>query len=168
MTQSAIIELTEAIKSFEVHFDESHLFTGHNAEEMMEDFRQRMFKVSKIVDCADCEKCRLWGKLQTRGLATAVKIILTPIECLEKNISIISQDNPNRESAEIVEACENFRMDRGEIVSLFNAFARLSYSVEFVEKFKSDLKEKKRKVRESREQAKAAKSKKKEKSRDEL
>jgi len=27
------------------------------------------------MDCVDCEKCRLWGKLQITGLGTALKIL---------------------------------------------------------------------------------------------
>lgn len=134
-----MIELSTIIDKFDVHFDESHLFTGHNAEEMMEDFRQRMYTVTKIVDCADCEKCRLWGKLQTTGLATAVRILLTPIECLEKNISMIDKDNVNSDDVNYIMACENFKMSRSEIVGLVNAFGRLSYSVKYVEEFKEML-----------------------------
>ena len=107
---------------------------------MMEDFRQRMYSVNKIVDCADCEKCRLWGKLQTTGLATAVRIILTPIECLEKDINFSinrdqnnDNDNNNYNSSD---KCENFSLNRGEIVALYNSFARLSQSVDYVEQFK--------------------------------
>jgi ERO1-like protein beta len=27
------------------------------------------------MDCVGCDKCRLWGKVQTIGLATALKIL---------------------------------------------------------------------------------------------
>lgn len=27
------------------------------------------------MDCIECDQCRLWGKVQTAGLATAMKIL---------------------------------------------------------------------------------------------
>lgn len=27
------------------------------------------------MDCVGCDKCRLWGKVQTTGVATALKIL---------------------------------------------------------------------------------------------
>ncbi|TMW55117.1 hypothetical protein Poli38472_013879 [Pythium oligandrum] len=39
-------------------------------------FREKFQNVSRIMDCVTCEKCRLWGKLQTMGLGTAIKILL--------------------------------------------------------------------------------------------
>lgn len=27
------------------------------------------------MDCVGCDKCRLWGKVQTTGLATAMKVL---------------------------------------------------------------------------------------------
>lgn len=27
------------------------------------------------MDCVGCDKCRLWGKVQTTGLATALKVL---------------------------------------------------------------------------------------------
>lgn len=27
------------------------------------------------MDCIGCDKCRLWGKVQTTGLATALKVL---------------------------------------------------------------------------------------------
>ncbi|KAF1744647.1 hypothetical protein MXB_1252, partial [Myxobolus squamalis] len=35
--------------------------------------------ISRILDCVACDKCRLWGKAQVQGLATALKILFTPI-----------------------------------------------------------------------------------------
>lgn len=29
------------------------------------------------MDCVGCDKCRLWGKLQTQGLGTALKILFS-------------------------------------------------------------------------------------------
>lgn len=31
--------------------------------------------VTRLMDCVECQKCRIWGKLETKGLATALNII---------------------------------------------------------------------------------------------
>lgn len=31
------------------------------------------------MDCVDCDKCRLWGKLQTHGMGTALKILFSDL-----------------------------------------------------------------------------------------
>ena len=130
-TQAIVIQLMEAIKDFPMHFDESSLFRGTNAATMMEDFRQRMLNIQSIVDCADCEKCRLWGKLQTHALATAVRIILTPVECID----VMNFDRDEH----ITEPCEQFSLSRREIVALYNGFSRLTASIHYLEEFKEKL-----------------------------
>jgi len=88
------------------------------------------------MDCVDCEKCRLWGKLQTHGLSTAVKILLTPTECIDV-------DNFSRDE-HVTHVCPKFSLGRREIVSLINAFARLTNSVVVLEDFKEKIMAKKR------------------------
>jgi hypothetical protein len=38
------------------------------------------------MDCIGCDKCRLWGKVQTTGLATALKVLFeldeNALECV--------------------------------------------------------------------------------------
>ena len=59
---------------FPMQFDESLLFQDERAENLKNEFRIRFKNVTSIIDCAACEKCRLWGKLQTHGLGTALKV----------------------------------------------------------------------------------------------
>jgi hypothetical protein len=129
-TQHQVLKLSSVVNEFPMHFDESNLFQGTNADEMMEEFRTRMLNIQEIIDCADCEKCRLWGKLQTHALATAVRILLTPVECIDV-------DNFSRDSE--VLKCPEFRLSRREIVALFNGFARLTASVHYIEEFKVEI-----------------------------
>lgn len=37
------------------------------------------------MDCVDCDKCRLWGKLQTHGMGTALKILFSDLPSKDKN-----------------------------------------------------------------------------------
>ena len=62
------------------------------------------------MDCVACDKCRLWGKVQTHGLSTAFKILLT-------------------------DDIEKLKLHRHEITCLINALARLSNSIAQLEVF---------------------------------
>jgi len=57
-----------------MQFDETLLFQGERAQNLKNEFRIRFRNVTSIIDCAACEKCRLWGKLQTHGLGTVLKV----------------------------------------------------------------------------------------------
>lgn len=54
------------------YFDEKSLFSN---ELLKVSFRDRFRNLSRIMDCVECEKCKLWGKVQTMGLATALKLL---------------------------------------------------------------------------------------------
>ena len=58
-----------------MHFDETLLFQNDRASRLKNEFRMRFRNITTIIDCAACEKCRLWGKLQTQALGTALKVI---------------------------------------------------------------------------------------------
>jgi ERO1-like protein alpha len=38
-------------------------------------YQRYVHNISRIMDCVECEKCRLFGKMQTYGLGTAMKVI---------------------------------------------------------------------------------------------
>lgn len=72
-------------------FDETALFRGENADVFIflarsemslihfqilkEQFKDHFRNVTRIMDCVGCDKCRLWGKVQTTGIATALKVL---------------------------------------------------------------------------------------------
>lgn len=66
------------------------------------------------MDCVSCERCRLWGKIQTIGIGTALKILAVNDEF----------------------GWEDFKLRRSEIIALFNAFGRLSESVKSITNFR--------------------------------
>uniref|UniRef100_A0A8C1FYC3 ERO1-like protein alpha n=1 Tax=Cyprinus carpio carpio TaxID=630221 RepID=A0A8C1FYC3_CYPCA len=125
--KNLLLELLHVAKSFPLHFDETALFAGNKKEAMKlkEDFKLTFKNISRIMDCVECFKCRLWGKLQTQGLGTALKILFSErqIEAMPNT----SNTNPS------------FQLSRQEIVSLFNAFGRISTSVRELENFRSLL-----------------------------
>ncbi|ETL87401.1 hypothetical protein L917_13392 [Phytophthora nicotianae] len=103
-------------------FDESALFrvqadgltldqlaqAQQEKEQLEVQFREKFQNVSRIMDCVTCEKCRLWGKLQTMGLGTAIKILLT------EDVSTIP------------------KLHRNELIALINVANNLSRSVDGV------------------------------------
>lgn len=93
-------------------FDPSGFFKSDNADELKSEFRARFRNVSAIMDCVGCDRCRMWGKLQTIGYGTALKILF-------------ESDDPSR-----------LKFRRIELVALINTFDRLSKSVEAINNFK--------------------------------
>lgn len=67
----------------------------------------RFRNISRIMDCVGCEKCRMWGKLQTLGIGTALKILLTDEEELIGTLQ------------------------RNEVIALVNTAAQFAKSVRF-------------------------------------
>jgi hypothetical protein len=67
--------------------------------------------ITRIMDCVGCDKCRLWGKVQTKALGTALKILF-------------SGKSMGLESTVSTDSKKSFQLTRSEIVSLFNGFAR--------------------------------------------
>lgn len=96
-------------------FDESLMFVNGEGPSLKEDFRNRFRNVSRIMDCVGCDKCRLWGKLQTAGYGAALKVLFE----FDNN----SKDVPV--------------LKRTELVALFNTLARISSSLEAIEGFRS-------------------------------
>uniref|UniRef100_A0A7N8WQF0 Endoplasmic reticulum oxidoreductase 1 beta n=1 Tax=Mastacembelus armatus TaxID=205130 RepID=A0A7N8WQF0_9TELE len=105
-----------------------NLYTGNAREdaEHREEFRLHFKNISKIMDCVGCSKCRLWGKLQTQGLGTALKILFS-----EKEIKNLPEHSPSK----------GFQLTRQEIVALLNGFGRLSTSIYQLHNFRQLLKE---------------------------
>ena len=65
-----------------------------------EEFRLHFRNISRIMDCVGCDKCRLWGTLQIRGIGTALKILFN-----------------GRKTKQLY-------LSRSEVVSLFNVLGR--------------------------------------------
>lgn len=59
-------------------FNERQLFAEQTIESasLKQQFRNHFHNISRIMDCIDCEKCRLWGKLQVIRAFSHLCIIL--------------------------------------------------------------------------------------------
>lgn len=126
--QRDIADLMGDIQSFEGHFDESSMFS--NKEEgllLKEEFKTKFRNISRIMDCVGCDKCKLWGKIQITGIGTALKILFPPDNLQPKNF----YDTFGLPSS--------LQLQRSEVVALFNAFGRVSGSIQYVHMFKDLL-----------------------------
>lgn len=128
-TRLAIRNMLGVIYTFPDHFNESSMFTGGSqAATLKHEFRDHFRNISRIMDCVGCDKCKLWGKLQTQGLGTALKILFS-----SKWNS--PESDPPQGKLQLRHKSHE-RLQRTEIVALFNAFARLSNSIRELENFR--------------------------------
>lgn len=121
-TRAKVLAVTKGAASVPQIFDESLMFTNGEGPSLKEDFKNRFRNVSRVMDCVGCDKCRLWGKLQTAGYGTALKVLF--------EIDNASDDIPV--------------LKRTELVALFNTYARLSQSMDAIQKFRIMAAEKER------------------------
>lgn len=110
-----MLQLATAASSGPQIFDESLMFKDANAVELKEDFKNRFRNVSRLMDCVGCDKCRLWGKVQTQGYGTALKVLFE----FDENKGV--EENPP--------------LRRTELVALVNTVDKLSTSLNAVGKF---------------------------------
>ncbi|KAI0227221.1 ERO1-like protein beta [Lamellibrachia satsuma] len=122
--KKAINDLLNMCKSFPEHFDESQLF--QEDKKQLEEFKLHFRNISRIMDCVGCDKCRMWGKIQIRGLGTALKILFSG-DSMRPDSTITHQHK---------KGTLPFQLTRGEIVALLNSFGRLSKSIHELEVFR--------------------------------
>ncbi|SCU86198.1 LADA_0D12948g1_1 [Lachancea dasiensis] len=99
-------------------FNEDVLFHDDISSKLKNDFRSRFKNVTKIMDCVHCDRCRLWGKVQTTGYATSLKILF-------------EIDTDDEEAKQTVVD----KLTKYELIALFNTFDRLSKSIESINNF---------------------------------
>ncbi|KAI1794119.1 endoplasmic oxidoreductin [Ganoderma leucocontextum] len=99
-------------------FDETVLFRGENANVLKAEFKNHFRNVTRIMDCVGCDRCRLWGKVQTTGIATALKILFEL-----DTMALDPKSNANL-------------LQRSEVVALMNVLHRLVESLHMVQHFR--------------------------------
>lgn len=92
-------------------------FLKDTRPDIVREFRQRFIRVSMIMDCIICEKCRLWGKIQSLGIGTALKILF-------------ALESPKR--------WRKLKLRPSEITALFNTFSRVSESIDGMRLFREE------------------------------
>ncbi|CAK9436804.1 uncharacterized protein LODBEIA_P13260 [Lodderomyces beijingensis] len=92
-------------------FNSSTLFDPAKDPNLKSEFRARFRNISAIMDCVGCDRCRMWGKIQTIGYGTALKILF--------------EDDYHK-----------LKFRRIELVALINTLDRLSKSIAAINNFK--------------------------------
>lgn len=95
-------------------FKENLIFDTELSSEVKDQFRIKFKNVTKIMDCVHCDRCRLWGKVQSTGYATSLKILL-------------EMDN---DPMFVVNSLTKY-----ELIALLNTFDRISKSVQLINDF---------------------------------
>ena len=116
ITETLLSDILQDIEEFPDHFEEDKLFQEDNMEneELLKMFQDNFMKISELMDCVGCQRCKVWGKLQVTGIGTALKILFT--------------------------SREELTLTRHEIVALFNALGRHSTSLRELEHFLEKVK----------------------------
>ena len=114
-TRQKVLELADRAASVPTTFDETVLFQDPAMLDLKEDFKTRFRNVSRLMDCVGCDKCRLWGKVQTAGYGAALKVLFEFDET--KN-------------------GENPHLRRTELVALVNTLGRVSHSLNSIQRFR--------------------------------
>lgn len=108
-TKSAVQNLFTVVEKLDTPiFKDLSLKPSHVSHELAIHFRNI---TTTIIDCVACDKCKLWGKVQLRGLGTAFKILSV------KDIT-------------------KLHLNHQEVISLINAITRLSHSIRQLETFR--------------------------------
>ena len=115
ITNAKVQALTSHAGALPPIFDESVMFVNGEGPSLKEDFRNRFRNVSRIMDCVGCDKCRLWGKLQTAGYGAALKVLFE-FENDEIDVPVLK---------------------RTELVALFNTLSRISDSLSAINEFRT-------------------------------
>jgi ERO1-like protein beta len=124
-TKQMIRTLASAIPDGPHIFDESIMFQDPTEDgiSLKEDFRNRFRNVSRIMDCVGCDKCRLWGKVQTNGFGTALKVLF-------------EFGNGHGQDKGLAKPL----LRRTELVALINTLDKISSALKAIEEFRVMMK----------------------------
>lgn len=100
-TENLLPEISEMVKSCPVTFDETSLFVGEGGDSKRLELKRRFRHLLQIMRCVGCDRCKLWGTLQTLGVGTALRIILDEDESQGTNLS-------RQEAVALVHTLERF------------------------------------------------------------
>ena len=116
-TQEQVTNMISMVKQARLSFDQKRLFFAEF--ELVSSIRDSFANITRIIDCVTCQRCRLWGNLQTRAVATSLKILFS---------SHLSNTGQPLYDGSLLK-----NLARGEIVALVNGVAQLSKSIRFIE-----------------------------------
>jgi ERO1-like protein alpha len=113
LTKQYIDQLYEITNKHCDHpFDESEIFSDITKVEVKDKFITYFHNISRILDCVECEVCKVYSKLQTYGIAAALKILFS----------------------EKLGGASEVNLKRNELIALVNTFNKFSTSLEYIDR----------------------------------
>mmetsp|Transcript_59421 Transcript_59421/g.173876 ORF Transcript_59421/g.173876 Transcript_59421/m.173876 type:complete len:426 (-) Transcript_59421:300-1577(-) len=91
-------------------FAEEELFAGPSGEALWDQVQGRLDHLAEIMKCVGCDRCKLWGTLQTLGISTALRVLF--------------------------QFDSEVQLSRQEAVALVHTLERLSSSLVYVREFR--------------------------------
>ena len=114
LTKHKVLGLVDQISQGPDIYDESLMFQDASVPGLKDEFKSRFRNISRAMDCVGCDKCRLWGKVQTNGYGTALKVLFEFDE----------RDNN-----------QNPPLRRTELVALINTLDKISQGLSRIDEF---------------------------------
>ena len=114
--ESLLPELLALPEKAPATFDESTLLNLDGGEMELKrkraELQRRFRELQSIMQCVGCDRCKLWGTLQTLGIGTALRVLF---------------HDPSK----------SIHLSRQEAVALVNTLERLSSSLVFAQEFRT-------------------------------
>lgn len=113
-TQNLIRGLYGALEHVgDTHFSLKELFGPEDSTSKTETaFLSYFQNITRVMDCVDCKKCKVYGKMQILGLGVAIRILLNP---------------------------DDRKLTRNELVALVNTLAKWTESLRVLEAMKKRI-----------------------------
>jgi hypothetical protein len=109
--------ILESCNSVFAAFDESIMFQDKiEAPELQRTFKGVFHNISSVLDCVQCQQCKLHGKLHMMGYGTALKLLFSNELTRSSSTSLVT--------GEVTEW-----LTRNEIVALINTIAKVSEAI---------------------------------------
>jgi len=85
-TSQILQELSKKFEDYEFKPFDTELGTFFYPQNpKVQSYQKYIHNISRLMNCVECEKCRLFGKMQTYGIGTALKILLGYNEFYKRN-----------------------------------------------------------------------------------
>ena len=133
-------------------FNEQLIFgRDTDIESQKQAYLQYFRNITRIMDCVDCQKCKVYGKMQILGIGVALRILIKKVDINLTRNELVAVVNLLRKWVESVEIIERMKIrlnarkkDFAIYISVFVIFL-LSIIQYFCYKYKSNAKEKREK-----------------------
>jgi ERO1-like protein alpha len=116
-------ELSRLAQTCPTAFDETNLLTTSDNNARPQLLSRRIRHLQQIMQCVGCDRCKLWGTLQTLGIGTALRILLPP-----------SSDGGL--VGDVVSSSSSLTLSRQEAVALVHTLERFSSAVVFADELR--------------------------------